>query len=1435
MRQRPLMSFLGRAIRALRRGLTGLSVVAVTAGLLTAAPLPPATAAVADGLVLWYKLDETSGTSAADASGHGRSGTVNGTADWGGAEGLAFDGSSTYVKAPDGVLAGLTSVTVATDVYVDQAQGTPYFIYGLGNTTSWYGDGYLMASGDRLRGTIASGNWSTEQNTEPSPSRNLARGSWKHLAYTQTGTTGILYEDGVEVARNTSVTITPGSIGNGTTTANYLGKSNYTGDKLLKGRMRDFRLYDRALDPSEVSGLARPAVTESVAADTAALSLGDTSAVTADLTLPATGGLGSKITWTSSGPAVVSTSGKVTRPAFGTPDATVTLTATLTKAGVTDTKAFTVTVLAAADDATVAKAAADAFVVHNVDDVRGNLTLPATGASGTTVTWTSSDPAVISPTGVVHRPAAGSPAAAVTLTAKVTYKTTSVTRDLIAKVPALPAPAAKTGYLFSYFTGEGTADGEQLHFALSQGNTPLTWSELNGGKPVLTTSLGTKGVRDPFIIRSPEGDKFYQIATDLRIYGNGDWDASQRTGSKSIVVWESTDLVHWTDQRLVKVSPDTAGNTWAPEAMYDASLGAYVVFWASKLYAADDPNHTGSTYNRMMYATTRDFWTFSEPKVWKDPGYSVIDSTVTEHNGTYYRLTKDERNNTSSTPCSKFIMEERSTSLINPDWDLVAECLGKGGVSAGEGPSIFKSNVEDKWYLLIDEFGGRGYVPFSSTDLASGTWTMEPKYSLPNKPRHGTVIGITQAEWDRLKARYDPPKTVTGVDGVRLDTAVGVAPRLPATVTFTFADGTRRPVGVTWNQIPPSAYAAPRTFTVEGAIAGSTVKAKAVVTVVAETSGLLVHYQFDETGGTVATDSSGRGNHGTYVGNPTFGAGSVGGAVVLAGGASDSNAPYVSIPNGVLAGAQNLTVATWVTWSGTGGDGQWIYGLGLDSNRYVFSGPNWSKSAILRSGITLNSWQAEKGMSSTSALPSGSWQHLAVVVDSTAQTATMYLNGTAIATATEVTIKPSDLYDATKSVSGYIGKSLFPGDAYFNGAVDDFRVYDRALSAAEITRLASRVPDESKPDTTPPVVTASVAPAAGASGWHTAGPVTVTITAKDTVDSIVTPQARITGPGFTGQWAPATAPPTLTADGDYVVEYRAVDTTGNVSEVKSVRIRLDSTPPVSRAAVDKTARTVTLTATDALSGAARVEFSTNGGSTWTPYTTPVTVGPAATTVTYRGVDVAGNTEPANQVVVPDGSGTDPAPSQVKATLTSTTVAYGNASRVNLTVTGGLPTKPTGTIRVLDGSTEVGTGTLSANGKETVTLAADLPVGVHTLKILYSGDPRYAASEATATLTVVNATTRTRLSISKSAIKTGKTNKATIDVTATTKATVTGTVTLRIIGAGWDMAFTAHLQNGKAVVTLGPFTRPGTVTAVASYPGSADLEASASTSTTFTVS
>ncbi|HEY6794314.1 MAG TPA: immunoglobulin-like domain-containing protein, partial [Kineosporiaceae bacterium] len=1108
----------------------GLAVVPVALG-------APAAAATPSGAVLVYPLDETSGSTVSDSSGNGRTATVQGAASWGGPEGLWFNGTDTAIKLPDNVMAGLTSITVATDVWLDPDQATPYFIYGLGNSSAGAGNGYLFTTGDGYRTSIATGNWSTEQKT--SASRNLPRGTWGHLAYTLTGGTAVLYLDGVEVGRTAGVTITPGAIGNGTTTSNVIGRSLYASDKPFTGRIRDFRIYDHALTADEVAALAVRATTEAVTADAAALTLGDTSAVSANLTLPATGAGGSTIAWASSAPSVVSATGVVTRPATGSPNGTATLTATLTRGKATTTKAFTVTVLSLADDPGVVKAAAAALAVPGLDDVRGNLTLPVTGSGGTSVSWTSSNPAVVTGTGEVHRPAPGSSAVTVTLTATVTLDAASATRDLTATVPALPAPAALEGYLFSYFTGEGTADGEQVYFGLSRGNDPLHWQDLNGGKPVLVSTLGEKGLRDPFVIRSPEGDKFYQIATDLRIYGNGNWDAAQRTGSKSIMVWESTDLVHWTDQRLVRVSPDSAGNTWAPEAFYDPTLGAYVVFWASTLY--DNPAHTGDTYNRMMYATTRDFRTFSEPKVWIDRGWSVIDSTMIKDAGTYYRFSKDERNNTSSTPNSKFVFEEKSSSVLG-SYAPVVEGIGKGVINAGEGPLVFKDNTAAKWHLFIDEFGGRGYVPFESTDLASGTWTPSTGYALPTSPRHGTVLPVTRAEYERLLAAYAPGQLVTSAAPVTATTSVGVPPVLPATVSATYADGSTRATAVTWDAVPTSAYAGTGTFTVSGTLPGSVgVRASATVTVqqdpipvqsltvtptavrlgvgvtraltatvlpanasartltwtssapgvatvspagvvttvaagtaqiTARTSDgsrsvtvpvevttdipthLVLHYTFDDTGGTLVPDASGRGNDGAYVNSPTFSPGVHGGAVTLAGGASGAAAPYVTIPNGVLRGVSDITVAAWVKWSG-GTANQWLFGLGPDSNRYLFLSPQTAAAGALYAAATTGSWSAENKLTGP-VLPTGSWQHVAVAIDSTAHTGTLYLNGSVVATATNVTVKPSAVDDPGKNYGGYVGRSLYGADPFFAGSVDDFRIYDQALSAADVAALAGR-------------------------------------------------------------------------------------------------------------------------------------------------------------------------------------------------------------------------------------------------------------------------------------------------------------------------------------------------------------------------------------------
>ena len=113
------------------------------------------------------------------------------------------------------------------------------------------------------------------------------------------------------------------------------------------------------------------------------------------------------------------------------------------------------------------------------------------------------------------------------------------------------------------------------------------------------------------------------------------------------------------------------------------------------------------------------------------------------------------------TGCSD-IIQEKSTSLTavdqpgNPAWAFMKGCIGReAGTSAVEGPSVFKANEGDtsgsSYYLFVDEYGGRGYIPLGTDDLENPSWRVPAAYSLPASPRHGTVIPVTQAELDRVR------------------------------------------------------------------------------------------------------------------------------------------------------------------------------------------------------------------------------------------------------------------------------------------------------------------------------------------------------------------------------------------------------------------------------------------------------------------------------------------------------------------------------------------------------------------------------------------------------------------------------------------------------------------------------------------------------------
>ncbi|WDZ83084.1 immunoglobulin-like domain-containing protein [Micromonospora cathayae] len=810
----------------LRRKGGGVAVLALGALLAVSFAPTPSHAAdeqLTEGLVHHFALDETSGTTLVNSGSAGSAANatlVNPEKARLTGDGVRFNPDSYegaldggYVALPNNLTAGMSNLTVDYDVWIDPANVGEHQMWSFGAKSGSCdvdtgAQGSIFASNTQ-RFRVAVGSANLQQNRVRMP-----ESAWTHVTYTQslnangTSWTGRLYLDGVLHATSTNLT-TPPSVNAAGTNCNFLARSQTSGHYSFRGTIRDFRVYDRAVSLDETLALARRTVSGGVRADAAAIDLGLTSAVVRDMVLPKVGSVaGSAITWTSSDPSVVQVytppalasarkvpvTGRITRPGQGQPDATATLTATVRKGGQeVTTREIPVVVKAEFDDAQAVDRDTFDLTLYAADDVRGNLALAADGEFGSTITWTSTTD-LVTPTGEVTRPAFGRADVAATLTATITKGSASKTKSFPVTITAMPRSEEHERYFMGYFKGEGIADGEQIMFATSNGNTALDWTGLTGGRPSLISQLGDQGLRDPHIVRSPDGDTFYMIATDLNWYDQGGYAIND---TQYIEVFESHDLVHWTPQRHVKVAPDNAGNAFAPESLWVEEIGAYVVFWAQSLW--NDPvNRTGQGNAQMWYATTRDFQTFSAPQVWQDPApLSRIDTTAIRVGDHYYRVTKNEAGNQGSD-----IFSEKHTDFLDSNinnWTLVAPALGRTTWVANqgyEGPVVFKANPGDtscpgQFYLWGDRYtNGGGYQAACHENIEATTWNAKA-ITMTNagvvRPRHGTVIPLTLREWNDI--RGIPNSDVTTTTEVAVEPYASGAQTTTATATVKAADG----------------------------------------------------------------------------------------------------------------------------------------------------------------------------------------------------------------------------------------------------------------------------------------------------------------------------------------------------------------------------------------------------------------------------------------------------------------------------------------------------------------------------------------------------------------------------------------------------------------------------------------------------------------------
>lgn len=173
--------------------------------------------------------------------------------------------------------------------------------------------------------------------------------------------------------------------------------------------------------------------------------------------------------------------------------------------------------------------------------------------------------------------------------------------------------------------------------------------------------------------------------------------------------------------------------------------------------------------------------------------------------------------------------------------------------------------------------------------------------------------------------------------------------------------------------------------------------------------------------------------------------GEIGNAVKLSG-----NGEYVNLPNGIVSGLHDFTISAWVNPSANSAWSR-VFDFGTGTSNFMFLTLSAGGGPLRFADATPSG--GGDSITGPGTLPLNTWSHVAVTLSG--HTGTLYVNGQPVATNTNMTLTPADLGATNQN---WIGRSQFIADPYLAATVDDFQIYDHALSAAEIAALASGQP-----------------------------------------------------------------------------------------------------------------------------------------------------------------------------------------------------------------------------------------------------------------------------------------------------------------------------------------------------------------------------------------
>ncbi|MCD8303370.1 MAG: RICIN domain-containing protein [Prevotellaceae bacterium] len=352
--------------------------------------------------------------------------------------------------------------------------------------------------------------------------------------------------------------------------------------------------------------------------------------------------------------------------------------------------------------------------------------------------------------------------------------------------------------------------------------------------------------------------------------------------------------------------------------------------------------------------------------------------------------------------------------------------------------------TNEQWYL---EYAGQGAFYIRSRYSAKCLEVVDSKTAIGANVQMGDFTGEDNQQWRFLDTKATPdleapdaPSNLRATlqsASVRLDW--DASPSKDLKEYCVVRNGSLLARGITGcdftdNEAEQDSSYTYSVYAVDQSLNQSEASNEASACAITDEPGLVMRLALSED----LLDETENGNHCAVYGDTTFVTNSDHKAISL----SDN---FLQLPY-TVASHDALTVSCWLR-CGAISSWQRVFDFGNGTDQYLFltvKGDSGPRFAIKDGG-------EEETVDASSTLIAGRWYHLAVTVGE--GKACLYIDGELKGENDNLSTKPSDI----RPLLNYIGRSQFPSDPLLKGYVDDFRVYNYALSAEEVAELTTGI------------------------------------------------------------------------------------------------------------------------------------------------------------------------------------------------------------------------------------------------------------------------------------------------------------------------------------------------------------------------------------------